>query len=183
MTRPSQETIDARVTIGYLLTLVAQKVSKEMDKFSGWLLAGFGAAFALMLGNLNTVLTYVGFEAFRQGLGWFLGALVVGLIEKYIAARIAGSSGAAIAGHKHSKELSERGVQLNVELFLEEMSASSPWFVRWAMRRRFNKLRQGDYAITGRLLVHTAFAQTLLVLCQTGLLVVSAINIVKNFYH
>lgn len=46
--------LQTRIFAGQLLTLGAQKGSASLDAFSGWFFAGFGAAFALLLANLES---------------------------------------------------------------------------------------------------------------------------------
>jgi hypothetical protein len=64
--KPSE--VQGHVLAGELLTLAARKSSSTLDNFSGWLLAGFGAGFALLLANLDSI-TRIPFAFKSQGRG------------------------------------------------------------------------------------------------------------------
>lgn len=81
---PTFDHVHERVIAGALISEIAGKMSQRLDTFATWLLAGFGAAVALMLVN-HEALTLLPVATVRAGLKLFVWAVIVTVIQKYLA--------------------------------------------------------------------------------------------------
>jgi hypothetical protein len=60
-------------------------VTPVLSHFSNWLMAALGAAFALFIANLDTVLRHIGHNSFRWALLWFCASLLFGLVARWLS--------------------------------------------------------------------------------------------------
>ena len=100
--------LQEQVFANSLLTVGAGKSSAVLDSFVSWLLGGFGAALALVLSNLDSIAPFVPIEAIKSSATIFMVAVVVGVVEKYLAAIVTGGAESAAAG----REIGEKPADL-----------------------------------------------------------------------
>ena len=172
---PSQQ---ANIAAGQLLIVAAQKVSASFDSFSGWLLAGFGAALALFIANLDTVSGYIDFSSIRCAASLFLLSAVLAVFQKLLAMFVAGGTAAGVAGAAMGKDLADRGIDLDIATFFEETKRALYWPGTVFASRAFNKAKSGDFAGPGRMYVKISQLQALAVLAQASLSLAAAAVIV-----
>lgn len=170
----------ANVAAGQLLITAAQKVSSFLDSFSGWLLAGFGAALAFFIANLDTVSGYIDFNSIKCAAVLFLISAVLAVFEKLLASFIAAGTAAGIAGAAFGKDLAERGIELDVTTFFAETKRALYWPGSLFASRAFTKARAGDFAGPGRMYVKLSQLQALVVIIQAALSLAAAAVIVSG---
>ena len=168
----------ANILAGQLLVVATQKVSNSFDTFSGWLAAGFGAAFALFIANLKPMSEFVMLGSVRCAASLFLVSTVLAVIDKLLASFIAAGTAAAIEGAAIGKDLVERQIQIDVATFFAETEKALFWPGSWFARRAFAKAQAGDFAGPGRMYTKVAQAQALAVIVQAILCLVAAVIIV-----
>ena len=163
------------ILIGELLSLMSFAVTSSLEKFSSWLLVGFGAAFALILSNIEIVSKFIPVQDIKTGVLLYLIALASGVIQRWLAVGV-------MAGAMASKEAKELGANasdtVNINNVLTEIENVTLYPQKWFIRYQYNKLRRGDLAATGRMLAVMAQLQSYLVLIQGGLVISSIIVMV-----
>lgn len=168
--------INEGIMLGKMLSLMAIAVNTSLEKFSSWMLAGFGAAFALILTNIESVSKFVDIGCLKTGITLYLVALAAGVIQRWLGASIN-------SGTMFSNEQEQLGADapegINFENILSEVENVSFYPQKWLIRWQFNKLRAGDFAVAGKMLAKMAQIQGFLVLLQ-GALVISSIVVVLN---
>jgi|SRR5690348_6541728 hypothetical protein len=172
---PSQQ---ANIAAGQLLIVAAQKVSASFDSFSGWLLAGFGAALALFIANLDAISDHIDSYSIRYAAGLFLASAVLAVLQKLLAMFVAGGTAAGVAGAAMGKDLADRGIDLDVATFFEETKKALYWPGTIFASRAFKKAQSGDFAGPGRMYVKISQFQALIVVIQASLSLAAAAVVV-----
>ena len=168
---PAQQ---ANIAAGQLLIVAAQKISASLDSFSGWLAAGFGAALALFIANLDTVSSYIAPHSIRYAATLFLISAVLAVIQKLLAVFIGAGTAAGVAGAAFGKDLADRGVDIDVTTFFAETKRALYWPGSAFASRAFVKAQSGDFAGPGRMYVKIGQLQTLIVVIQAALSLAAA---------
>lgn len=174
--KPSE--LQARVLAGQLLTLAAQKSSSTLDIFSGWLLAGFGAGFALLLANLDSIIQFLPLSSLKLGASLFLISAALAVLEKLIASFVASGAGAGIEGGKIGKQLAEDKVEFDRTVLFREIEKALPWPLSRFAKRAFERAQAGDYAVMSRVFTKASLLQGLVVLGQAALSLAAAMVVV-----
>ena len=170
----------ANILAGQLLTVATQKVSNSFDIFSGWLAAGFGAAFALFIANLQSMSEFLTLGSVKSAAFVFLVSAVLAVIDKLLASFIAAGTAAAIEGAAIGRDIAERQVQIDIATFFAETEKALFWPGSWFARRAFAKAQAGDFAGPGRMYTKVAQVQALAVIVQAVLCLVAAVIIVRG---
>jgi hypothetical protein len=165
--KPSE--IQANIFAGQLLVVAAQKVSASLDSFSGWLAAGFGAALALFIANLDTVSEFIAAGSIRHAAVLFLISAVLAVFEKLLAAFVAAGTAAGIEGAVLGKDIAEREIDLDITTFFAETKRALYWPGSLFASRAFAKAQAGDFAGPGRMYVKISQLQALTVIIQSVL--------------
>lgn len=169
-TKYEQEDIYA----GRMLSIMAQCISSELAKYSGWMIAGFGAFLGLIVANIDKVAPYIAPQAIGCSVSVFMVAVVLNVFQRYMAAIVA-SSGAV------AKEVEAISIvpPFNMPYTLSQIELSTFWparkFVGWSNA----KILAGDIALAGRIQSTMAQIQGALVLLQMVATVSAAIVIVN----
>jgi len=158
--------LQTRIFAGQLLTLGAQKGSASLDAFSGWLLAGFGAGFALLLANLDSVLTHLALWSLRGGILLFLISVAFALSAKLLAAFVASGAGAAAEAGELGRRLEERNIDIDFRQMFREIEAAVVWPGSIGVKKIFAKAAAGDFAVAARMHAKASQLQGLAVLAQ-----------------
>lgn len=167
---------EEKILVGKLLSLVSQSVTTSLEKFSGWLLAGVGAGFALILSNIDAIREFIYIESIKLAVYIYLAALALGILQRWLAAGINGASLVA----KESEDLGRNAADsVNFDNVLTEIERATLYPQKWLVRYQFNKVRSGDFAIAGRMQAIMAQVQGFFVLGQ-GILVIAAIIIMVS---
>lgn len=162
MTEPKDNTQES-IVAGKMLGIMAISVTTSLESFSGWLLAGSGAAFALMLTNIESVSNFILIASIKQAVFLFLIALAAGVIQRWLGASVRAGSLSSTDSEKLGQELPE-GFDLSVVLKHVEQASFYPQ--RWLIAWQFKKLQAGDFAVSGRVVAKMAQIQGFLVLIQ-----------------
>lgn len=170
--------LQAQVFANSLLTVGAGKSSAVLDSFVSWLLGGFGAALALILSNLDSIVPFVPIEAIKRSAAIFMVAVVVGVVEKYLAAVVTGGAESSAAGREIGEKAADLELDLSVVFQLSERAALPP--MRWFLRSFLRKAAEGDLTVSGRLFTRLSNIQTFVVLAETFLILWAAVVLIRN---
>lgn len=173
-----QSDLHASVFAGQTLILATSRVSASLDTFSGWLAAGFGAALALFIANLDTVSKFVHLGNIKCASFLFLASALLAAIDKLLAVFIAAGTAAATEGAALGKEIAERGIAFDIPKFFSEITRALFWPLSALARRSFKKTEAGDFASPSRLYTKAAQIQALIVILQAVLSLSAAVVIV-----
>ena len=156
------------------------KGSKIVDTFACWLLAGFGAA-------LTIIITNIGLQKISENkiyVAIFLIATCICIIQKYISVIIT-------CGFEANEEVKKRILllsQVNKDIFKDfdfEKYSTEVLKPYWKFSRRFidsilKKVINGDLNAGGRVFIYCFQVQSILVLVQALLLIISAWGILSG---
>jgi hypothetical protein len=165
---------------------MANKISTKIDAFATWLLAGFGGAVALMLTSHDAI-GLVSRNAIRTDLKLFGAAVVVTVVEKYIAIiAIAGSEAvlatrALILEHIKLRRESDLPPSLDAELIKAQIVRAIFRPFRWIPERDAKRVKAGDSMAGIRRLVRLSQVQGLLLLVEILLFLFALGTIIRAF--
>lgn len=160
-----------RVTAGRLLSTTAAQVSGRLDAFCGWLLLGVGAAYALAFAHWVELQNLVAPHTLQVSLLLLLGAIVVGIFQRWLAAMVAASFVTAEKAGQLGAELAARGIEVDFTVVFREMERGLFYPAKWLARSSFRKAIGGDLAAGGRLAAYISQVQSYLALVLVGLVV------------
>ena len=163
--------IHERVTAGRLLSTTAAQISGRLDAFCGWLLFGVGAAYALVLAHWAELQALVAPHTLQVSLRLLLGAIVVGIFQRWLAAMVAASFATAEKAGQLGAELAAQGIELDFTVVFREMERGLFYPAKWLARSSFKKAIAGDLAAGGRLAAYISQIQSWLALVLVGLVV------------
>ena len=167
--------VQAKILAGRILSMGAGRASAALDHISSWLLSGFGAAFALLFANIDAVSRHIDLGSLRIGLRLFLGALILGVISKYLSAIVVAGAEAAAHGNAMGREIMDQKLEINVDTFFEESKRAVYWPVRIMVESTFEKASSGDFAVAGRVNAKIAQIQGFMIVAEVLIAVASAV--------
>lgn len=157
-----------RVMAGRLLSLAAARLSSNIGSFGSWLLVGVGAAYSLILANLSSIQEFVALNSIQNGMVLLLISVVLGVIQRWLAAIISGSCESAEAAERIGRELADDEIELDFKVVFREIESATYYPAKWMVRRSFEKAMSGDFAASGRLSGKLAQIQSVVVFAQVG---------------
>jgi hypothetical protein len=167
-TTPPPKHIREKILAGKLLISAAGHISAELAKFSGWLIAGFAVALGAFVANLEAAVRIVEPKILGTAIVMFLGAVVIHVMQRWLAAITAGSMAASKEGEVAGTTAAGQG-ELDPNALFSEVERSVYLPARWLVRGMFQKALNGDFAISGRIQFKSAQLQALSVLVQLSL--------------
>jgi hypothetical protein len=182
---PTHRNIQVQTVViaAVVLADTAGKISSKFDTFATWLLAGFGAAVALLLSS-HDALAFVPAGVVKVIAEYFLAAAIITVLEKYLSIIVcAGAEAAAFSRTtvlEHFKTQKELGFAetLDMQRFMNEFLQGLLPPARWLAARQVRKALAGDLASGGRMLSWVAQSQGFLVLIELGLFLRAVARIV-----
>lgn len=152
-----------------LMSVGAGATTDSLTRFSGWVLAGFGAALTTLLANLDKLSKYLSTAALVDGIKIFLCAVAVAVVSRLLAAVIGASVAASEVGHQMGRELGEAVEDFDMKVFVDESLRGlfPPW--RWLFGKHLIRGVAGDLAIAGRMHSKLSQVHSILVLCELAL--------------
>lgn len=174
-----QQNVPSLFLANQLLTRAARAASESLDTYSGWMLAGFGAAFSLALANIQTVSKFVAVASLRRSAFLFLAALMVGVVQKFLASLVASSAAAGLEGEALGQANATAGVDLDFAVVFGEMERAILFPFRWVVKRALGKVPPEDLTVGGRMCFMLSQIQGWLVLAESILALVAAAIIVQ----
>ena len=166
-----------KVLVNSVLMGAIGEGSKNMDKFSGWLLAGFAAVVAVLFGNLTEASRHLSGSAIQTVFVCFFIVAILGILAKGLAVLVASASAGAAIGRTEGERVASYTDQLDIPWFFGEVERTIIPPVRWLVRSSFAKAAKGDLTVTARLFTLVAQIQALCMALQ-ALVVLFAIAIV-----
>lgn len=160
--------IQERIIAGRLLSLASAQISSNLGSFGSWLLVGVGAAYSLILTNLSSIQTLIELGSIQTGMAFLLVSVVLGVIQRWLAAVICSGCKSAEAAGKIGKESAYLDITLDFKTIFQEMEKGTYYPAKWIVRRSFKKAMSGDFAASGRLNARLAQIQSLVVFVQVG---------------
>ena len=174
MDEKAAEALNTSLSAGRILSIGARRLSASLDSFSGWLLAGFGATYGLLLAHLDSLATYMSTSNVKTGATYFIIAAALAAIQKLLAAYVAAGTAAGEDGAATGKELAENRAPLNVESMYQQVNQGLLWPWRGFNTRITKKAIAGDYAVVGRFHARASQIQSYFVVLQIIASLVSA---------
>lgn len=167
MDEKAAEALNTSLAAGRILSIGAQRLSSSLDSFSGWLLAGFGALFGLLVSNIDTLTPHMDISRLKTGAEVFLVAASLAALQKLIAAYVAAGTAAGEDGRAIGKELAAGTASLNIESMYQQISHGLLWPWRSFNARAVQKAKAGDHAVVGRFHAKASQVQCYLVVLQS----------------
>lgn len=163
-----------------LMIEMARGVNESTSVFATWLLAGFSAAFGLILVNLDGILEFVEVNAVKNAFFLFLVSLLIAVIHKWLSAILQAGFRGGDEGEKVDSVLNQSGLTVNQELLLAEIERACLPPTRFLVKRQYRKLRSGDITVAGRQQLKLAQIQSFLMLGQILMAVLSIFFFIKG---
>ena len=176
----SKEAQNARQLAITGLLVAASKVNESLGAFSGWLIAGVGAAFSLLLANYDSVARFVAPQCIRLALLLLVVGLVVSIFARLLSAMVSSSIGSHKATTQRVKELGKSGETFDLNVFIKEFERGLFPYQRWMARYTMNKALKGDVVASARLVAKLSQVQALLVLTEALIAIAAAAMLVAG---
>ena len=158
-----------------ILNAMAGSINSQMTAFSSWMVAGFGAMLGLLVANIDTVSPFIAPAVIGASVKLFLVALVLNVLQRYLAAMVAGSIAVA-----KEVELIPLDHEVDLSYIVREIEYATFWPTRILVQWSNRKALSGDLAVSGRLNVRLAQIQGWLVLVQMMVVVFSIVLIANG---
>jgi len=139
-----------RITAGLLLSTTAAQISRHLDSFCSWLLIGVGGSYSLIIANLASLQQFVSPRSIRISLLLLLVAILLGVLQRWLAAMVAASEATGDKADQIGKNLAERDIEIDFKIVSQEMQRGTYYPAKWIVRRSFEKAISGDFAASGR---------------------------------
>jgi hypothetical protein len=170
-----------RIAANKLLILMAGNASSAVDKFSSWLLTGFGVAFTLILTNIDSIVKFIPLSNIRDGILLYLFALFLGVIQKWLSSIISSGCGTSGEAEQIGKDLADSSKDIDIDFILNEIERSTYYPAKWLVSFQYNKVKNGDLSAPGRMFGKLAQIQSYLVLAQAIFVIYSITVLISGF--
>ncbi|MBL0211977.1 MAG: hypothetical protein IPQ13_13865 [Holophagaceae bacterium] len=171
-----------QIFVSTLLSDINGKTSSILDAFSGWLVAGFGAASVVLVSQYESIAKHLGVEAIHQFLILFLCSLAIGVIEKYLFVGITSNSQGFAVGFDLGEKAKAKSITLDFEIINAEVSKSVLPPMRWLVTNSISKVTNGDLISSTRSFTRLLQIQGFLALAQALLIMVAIFKIAFGFH-
>ncbi|WP_148415292.1 hypothetical protein [Noviherbaspirillum massiliense] len=162
------------------LIVAARKVNESLGSFSGWLIAGVGGAFTLLLGSYETVSRFVCVSNIKAALLLLVIGLIVSIFARLLSAIVSSALGSHDASTALFKQHVQAGEKFDVARFISEFERGLFPYQRWVAQRTMKKALSGDIVASARLIAKLSQAQALLVLSEALLAITAAAALVSG---
>jgi hypothetical protein len=159
-----------------LLYLSSSASSTSLGRFSGWLIAGFGAAITLILGKLDTASKFVAIGSLQDAIVLFIAALTVAIFEKFLASGIS----IFVTSFNESYQIGKEHTVTNMDIVIQEFEKATLYPTKWLMQYSFRIIKSGDLVASARFCFILTQIQGWLVLIEFGFCVSAALTIVRG---
>ncbi|WP_146604260.1 hypothetical protein [Cupriavidus phytorum] len=159
------EHVQEKVLIGKMLLQSSAKGAEKLDAFSGWMLGAYAAVLAFLLGKIGDLADYLSAPTLPMLVRLFLAAMVAAIIAKFASLILNALSGGGEAGEKAFASMN--GVDFDIEAFFTELDKSAWGWNRLGTRWAVKRLRQGDFACSGRVAVKLLHVQSVATMAQS----------------
>lgn len=176
----SKEARNARDMAIAGLVVAASKVNESLGSFSGWLIAGVGAAFSLLLANFEAVSRFVYVSHVRTALLLLVFGLVISILARLLSAMVSSALGSHEAGTVFVKKLLDAGEKFDLDIFITEFERGLFPYQRWVARFTMAKARAGDVVASARLIAKLSQVQALFVLGEAAFSIAAAATLVAG---
>jgi hypothetical protein len=170
--------LNERTAAQQTLLAATRRVSGALPAFSTWLLGGLGAAFTLVVANIEKVSQFIEITHVRFGLILFLISLGVAVLATYLSTMVKVALGAQEDGEAISKQITASSTDFDVALFMSEYERGLLPPIRWIARSSMNKAEAGDIVAAARMIAKLSQVQALLVAGQSILALVAVAGLV-----
>ena len=164
--------INERIAAQRTLLAVTRHVGNALPSFSTWLLGGFGAAFALVLANIDTASKFIAVTHIRFGLLVFLASLAIAVLATYLSATVKAALGAQEEGEALSVAIVALPGEFDLALYIREYERGLLPPIRWVVHGQMKKVMRGDVVAGARMIAKLSQVQALLVVSQSILALV-----------
>lgn len=171
MSNPTKP-ITAQQAAKHSLLASTKRVSETLPTFTSWLLAGSGAAFTLVLANIDTVSKFIEITHIRFGLLMFLAGLGLSVLATYLSTVIK----AAQDAHEDGEKLGERVIAssaFDLDVFIAEYERGLFPPIRWLVGKSLRKAKSGDVVAAARMVSKLSQIHALLVVVHSLLVLVA----------
>ena len=131
--------------------------SKVIDSFSGWLLLTFGAVFALLINNLDSLKCYLTISQFKIAGYSFVVSTIFAILQKYFATGVASGLASGKATQKLLRRLEAQEPDINKNLSWERIYNAlekAYWLPKRLCIKRINKKNQSGNYFSGILFLN-----------------------------
>jgi len=157
------------------LLAATRRAGDALPLFSNWLLAGLGAALALVVANIEKISRFVEVTHIRFGLIIFLLSLAVAIVATYLSTVVKAALGAQEDGEAIGKRAAASPQDFDVTVFMAEYERGLLPPIKWLAHLVMSKAQAGDFGASVRVIAKLSQLQALLVVCQ-GLLALVAVG-------
>lgn len=142
------------------LTGVANIVAGQYEKFTGWLVAGLGAALTLLVSNLDKTKDMIAPASVSYAIKIFVAILVAHTVQKILAIIV--TSGVTAQENSAGANMDPPLTMAELYAFLSNLESAYPWPMKLMIRKSFARLRKGELTFFGKRLAQLS-------LCSAGL--------------
>jgi hypothetical protein len=143
--------MDSKMLASKLLSVSSKSIIDSLASYSSWLLVGFGVALTLIVSNINAVTEHISICNIKFSIYLFLISLLLGVMQRLIFAVLSSSIISGVEGGKLGEEAQKNSQEIDFEVVFSEMLNAAYWPVNKLIEPQLEKLRQGDFAVAGRM--------------------------------
>jgi len=172
--------MQSKIFAGKLLTVASKNIGESLSSYAGWLLAGFAAALTLILANIKTVSEYIDTANIKYSIYLFLVALFIGVLQRLLLTILSSSIKSGEEGERIGETEGNNGATIDLEIVFQEMLDAAYWPVNKLISPQLEKIKNGDFAVAGRMQYKMAIIGSFLTLIMALLAVTSIVVLVAG---
>lgn len=161
-----------------VLVRVAAIAATEYEKFAGWLVAGLGAALALLVSNLDKTKGMIETASVSYAIKIFVAILIAHTAQKILVIIVTSGSSAQRDGAIFEMQPPLTGPELSA--FFTNMESAYPWPMRWAISKGLARIQKGELIFFGKWLAGCALFSAGLAVAQVLLAIWAVLVIAKG---
>lgn len=145
-----EQDTNAKRVANILLIEMARGASQSLSQFASWLLAGFSAAFTLIILNIESISNFIDLSAFKKAVFIFLLSMILAVLQRWLVSMLDSGFKGGDAGNKIDAAINQANAAVNYEVLLREVENASFYPGKWLVKMQFQKLQKGDLTVAGR---------------------------------
>ncbi|WP_137936568.1 hypothetical protein [Chitinivorax sp. B] len=153
------------------LHAATKRANESIATLNGWLMVATGAAFSLVISNVEKISPSLSLKCLKLAMALLLGSLLLGLLAKLLIGMVSAGIGSQEDGQALAAQLQEGQEPFDVDVFISEFSRGLfppyRWIAAWSMQRS----KSGDIAAGQRYIAKLSQSTAVIVLLQAVVII------------
>ena len=145
------------------LTISTSNASESLDKFAAWFLTAFGAGLTFLLTNYKDLEPLIPVEQLKITGSFFVCAVAFGVIQRYLAAIIAGIAASA----RDAQKIGEQFADMDWDEYVNAVRRALPFPLALILRSKLHSLEKREILGSANTITWLTLIQGVMVVGQS----------------